>query len=175
MKIHHNGEFFKPLERRYKFVVLDYVDPIDCDMFSIHELYGMLKELGLGDDNKILFMHFRIIGMSLDDGFVPLIANAYVIKLLNYVPTCKEAKVYIEAGVSLVEKHLAELLFSHSQSKGADIVSFMLDSPEIGKEEEHVDTSTHASTCDVYLVVYYRNDENVRNLDCDNDVSMEYI
>ncbi|GJW76711.1 hypothetical protein Tco_0138393 [Tanacetum coccineum] len=87
-------------------------------MFSIHELYGMLNELGLGNDNKILFMRFRILGMSLDDGLVPLMADAYVIKLLDYVPTCKEIEVYIESGVSLVKQYLVELLVSHSQSKG---------------------------------------------------------
>ncbi|GKB92916.1 hypothetical protein Tco_0965188 [Tanacetum coccineum] len=78
----------------------------------------MLKELGLGDDNKILFMHFRILGMSLDDELVPLEANADVIKLLNYVPMCKETEVYIETDLLLLKQHLVELLVSHSQSKG---------------------------------------------------------
>nr|GEY31827.1 hypothetical protein [Tanacetum cinerariifolium] len=61
---------------------------------------------------------FKIFGMSLDDELVPLEANADVIKLLNYVPTCKEILVYIETDLLLLEQHLAELLVSHSQSKG---------------------------------------------------------
>ncbi|GJX51418.1 hypothetical protein Tco_0278263 [Tanacetum coccineum] len=56
-------------------VLYDYVDSVDSDMFSLYELFGMLKELGLGDNNQILFTHFRIYGMSLDDGFVLLMTN----------------------------------------------------------------------------------------------------
>ncbi|GKB32626.1 hypothetical protein Tco_0872027 [Tanacetum coccineum] len=121
-------------------------------MFSIHELYEMFNELGLWDDNKILVMRFRILGMSLDDGLVPLIVDAYVIKLLDYVPTCKEIEVYIETDVSLVEQYLVELLVSHSQNKGVGH-ALMLDWPKMGKEEEHVDTSSQASTSDVCPVV----------------------
>ncbi|GJZ44624.1 serine-threonine/tyrosine-protein kinase catalytic domain-containing protein [Tanacetum coccineum] len=119
------------------------------------------------------------------DGLVPLMADADVIKLLNYVCGCKEIKVYIETGVSLVELHLLELLASQSQSKGVviekivedNIVSIsgkdsrllMLEWPKMGREEEHVDTSNHASTTEV---VEPRNDENVGNLDCDSEVPM---
>ncbi|GJR34028.1 hypothetical protein Tco_1209712 [Tanacetum coccineum] len=88
IKIHHNGEFSKPPKRRYKFDMLDCVDLIDSDVFSIHELDEMLEELDVD-----------------------------VIKLLNYTPECKEIEVYIETDVSLVEQHLVELLV-HSQSKG---------------------------------------------------------
>nr|GEX45475.1 transposase, MuDR, MULE transposase domain protein [Tanacetum cinerariifolium]GEY13202.1 transposase, MuDR, MULE transposase domain protein [Tanacetum cinerariifolium] len=87
-------------------------------MFFVYEWSGMLKELGLGDNNKILFTYFRIHGMSLDDGFVLLMANSDVIKLWNYVIGCKEVEVYIKTGVSLVELHLVELVVSQSQIKG---------------------------------------------------------
>ncbi|GKA86278.1 hypothetical protein Tco_0807989 [Tanacetum coccineum] len=82
MTIHHNGEFSKPPSRRYKFVELDYVNLVYCNMFSINE------ELCLRYNNKILFTHFRIPGISLDDGLVSLMADDDVIKLLNYVPGC---------------------------------------------------------------------------------------
>ncbi|GJX04024.1 hypothetical protein Tco_0189940 [Tanacetum coccineum] len=188
MKIHHNGEFLRAPERRYKVDVLDYVDLIDCDMFFIHELVGMLGELSLGDNNKILYTHFRTPGMSLDDGLVSLMTDEDVIKLLNYVPMYKEIKVYIEIDVSLVQQHLVELLVSQSKCVGNGVVIeeivednvistsgkesrlLMLEWSEMGKEEEHVDTSTHASTSDVCPVVESRNDENVGNLYCDNEI-----
>nr|GEW59618.1 transposase, MuDR, MULE transposase domain protein [Tanacetum cinerariifolium] len=47
IKIHHDGEFFKPPERRYKFALLDYADLVDSDMFSLYELSRMLKEVSL--------------------------------------------------------------------------------------------------------------------------------
>ncbi|GKB72344.1 hypothetical protein Tco_0933756 [Tanacetum coccineum] len=164
MKIHFIGEFFKPPERQYKFVVLDYVYLIDCDMFSINELDGMLEELGLGDNNKILYTHFRIPDMSLDDGLVPLMADQDVIKLLNYVPECKEIKSKSVGNGVVIEKIVEDNVVT---SSGRD-----QDWSELGKEEEHVDTSTHASTFDVCPVVESRNDENVGNLYCDNDVPM---
>ncbi|GJY50975.1 hypothetical protein Tco_0441822 [Tanacetum coccineum] len=90
--------------------------------------------------------------------------------------------------MSLIEQHLLKLLVSHSQSKGVgngvvieeivednvvynsgkDLRLLMLECPEIGKEEEHVDTSTHALISKICLIVKPRNDENVGNLDCDN-------
>nr|GEZ66865.1 hypothetical protein [Tanacetum cinerariifolium] len=48
----------------------------------------------------------------------------------------------------------------------------MLEWPEMGKDDEHVDISNHAPTYDVCPIVGPRNDENVENLDCDNDVPM---
>ncbi|GJZ21004.1 hypothetical protein Tco_0558043 [Tanacetum coccineum] len=184
-------------------------------MFSLYEWSEMLKELGLGDNNKILFTHFRIHGMPLDDGFVPLMANVDVIKLLNYVTRCKEIEVYIETDVSLVELHLVELVVSQSHIKGVgngvvieeivedNVVSSSgkesgmlmlewhgmgkeevisrsgkesrlstLEWPDMGKEDKHVNTSTQALTSDVCPVVEPRNDENVGNLDCDNEVPM---
>nr|GEV64888.1 hypothetical protein [Tanacetum cinerariifolium] len=112
-------------------------------MFSINELDGMLEELGLGDNNKILYTHFRIPGMSLDDGHSQSksVGNAVVIE-------------------EIVEDNVVS-------SSGRD-----QDCSELGKEEEHVDTSTHASTFDICPVVEFRDDENVGSLYCDNDVPM---
>ncbi|GJR92522.1 hypothetical protein Tco_0264696 [Tanacetum coccineum] len=90
-------------------------------MFSLCELFGMLNELGLGDNNLVMFTYFRIPGMSLDDCLVPLMVDANVIKLLNYIFGCKEIEVYIETGVSLVELHLVKSLvasFSHGKHVG---------------------------------------------------------
>ncbi|GKC89436.1 hypothetical protein Tco_1150085 [Tanacetum coccineum] len=106
----------------------------------------------------------------------------------SFTPLRKIKGVYIETDMSLIEQHLLELLVSYSQSKGVgngvvieeivednvvynsgkDLRLLMLECPEIGKEEEHVDTSTHALISKICLIVKPRNDENVRNLDCDN-------
>ncbi|GJU49024.1 hypothetical protein Tco_1218579 [Tanacetum coccineum] len=52
-------------------------------MFSLCELFGMLNELGLGDNNLVMFTYFRIPGMSLDDCLVPLMVDANVIKIIE--------------------------------------------------------------------------------------------
>ncbi|GJW24890.1 hypothetical protein Tco_0038701 [Tanacetum coccineum] len=90
-------------------LVYDYADQIDCDLFSIHELVGMLGECGLGNGDKMIFTHFRIPGKSLDDGLVLLMADEHVPTLLKYLPGCKEIEVYIEANVSLVGQHMLEV------------------------------------------------------------------
>ncbi|GJQ99017.1 hypothetical protein Tco_0522002, partial [Tanacetum coccineum] len=170
IKIHHNGEFSKPPKRRYKIVVLNYVDLVDCDVLSVDELNEMLEEPRLRDNNKTLFTHFKIPGMSLDDVLVSLMADADVIKLLNYLPMCKETKVCIETDVSLVEQHLVEFLVSHSQSK--EVVSssekelrlLMLEWLKMGKKEEYGHTLTHALTYDVYPIVEFRNIGKTRDV-----------
>nr|GEU30512.1 transposase, MuDR, MULE transposase domain protein [Tanacetum cinerariifolium] len=110
-------------------------------MFFIYELVRMLGELGLGDNNKIMYTYFRIPSMSLDDGLVSLMADEDVIKLLNYVPMYKEIKVYIETNVS-------------SKCVGDDVV--------IKEIVEYNVFSTGRKES--------RNDENIGNLDCDNEV-----
>ena len=66
----------------------------------------MLAELGLGDDKQLLFIHFKVPGLSLDDGLVPLMSDQDVLTLLKFVPRYKEIDVYVESDVSLVEKHM---------------------------------------------------------------------
>ncbi|GJT75152.1 hypothetical protein Tco_1041877 [Tanacetum coccineum] len=48
----------------------------------------------------------------------------------------------------------------------------MLEWLDMCKEDEHADTSNHALTSIVFLVVEPANDENVRYLDCDYEVPM---
>nr|GEV84761.1 hypothetical protein [Tanacetum cinerariifolium] len=84
----------------------------------------------------------EILEMSLDDCLVLLMADADVIKSLSYVLSGKDSRL------------------------------FMLEWSKMGKDDEHVDISNHAPTYDVCPIVGPRNDENVENLDCDNDVPM---
>ncbi|GKD74224.1 hypothetical protein Tco_1332506 [Tanacetum coccineum] len=69
-------------------------------MFGMYTPEEMFKDLGY-IEGMLLFMHFRIHGQSLDEGLLPLMS-------LEYVPKFREVEVYIETGVSLIEKHLME-------------------------------------------------------------------
>ncbi|GKE45343.1 hypothetical protein Tco_1472627, partial [Tanacetum coccineum] len=64
IKIYHNGVFSKPSERRYTFALLDYVDSVDSDMFSLYELFEMLKELELhlGESLVVSQSHSKRVG-----------------------------------------------------------------------------------------------------------------
>ncbi|GJZ18265.1 hypothetical protein Tco_0554388 [Tanacetum coccineum] len=48
----------------------------------------------------LLFMHFRILGQSLDEGSLPLMSEEDVIRLLEYVPRFRE----VEGKAVLIEK-----------------------------------------------------------------------
>nr|GEU71228.1 hypothetical protein [Tanacetum cinerariifolium] len=70
----------------------------------------MLEDLGI-KGGSFLFSHFKIPRKSLDEGLVPLTYHQDVLSLLEYVPSYKEIKVY-------VEKHTMEVVFS----KGKGVV-----------------------------------------------------
>ncbi|GJX47508.1 reverse transcriptase domain-containing protein [Tanacetum coccineum] len=75
----------------------------------------MFKDLGY-IEGMLLFMHFRIPRQSLDGGLLPLMSEEDVIRFLEYVLRFREAEVYIETGVSLVEKHLMERMTSKGKA-----------------------------------------------------------
>ena len=57
----------------------------------------MLRQFGLGDDDKIMFTHLRITGQYLDDGLIPLMSDQDVLTLFKYVPKFED--VYVESDV----------------------------------------------------------------------------
>nr|KAJ0220862.1 hypothetical protein LSAT_V11C200092010 [Lactuca sativa] len=71
MTIHHGGMFIKYPGRRYVVGSIDYVDYVDMDMFSIHELNGMLKEISYNNGEPIYY-HFLIPEIEIDYGLLPL-------------------------------------------------------------------------------------------------------
>nr|GEV34569.1 hypothetical protein [Tanacetum cinerariifolium] len=122
LQIHHNGEFISPPIRRYRFGDIDWFDFVHCDMFSMNILEEIFKDLGY-IDGRILFTHFRIPRESFDVGLLPLMFDKGVIRFLKCVPRCKEVEVYIETGVSLIERHVMERMTS--KSKGVVIIEIV--------------------------------------------------
>ncbi|GKC94243.1 hypothetical protein Tco_1159685 [Tanacetum coccineum] len=108
LKVHHNGYFTSPPDRRYNNVLVDWFDLVDSEPFSINEYDSLLEDLGFKDD-RILFSHFRVRRKSLDEGFAPLMFGEDVLSLLWHVPRDIEIEVYVENGVSLVEKQMMEV------------------------------------------------------------------
>ncbi|GKE09912.1 hypothetical protein Tco_1413463, partial [Tanacetum coccineum] len=81
IKVHHNGYFTSPLDRRYSNAIVDWYDLVDNELFSINEYDSLLEDLGF-KDGKILFSHFRILRKLLDEGLAPLMSDEYVLSLL---------------------------------------------------------------------------------------------
>ncbi|GJU66464.1 hypothetical protein Tco_1252723 [Tanacetum coccineum] len=49
LNIHHTGDFTTLTERRHRFADIDWFDLVDCEQFSLHELDGILEDLGYKD------------------------------------------------------------------------------------------------------------------------------
>ena len=74
----------KSPERRYVDGTIDYVDFVDIDVFSVHELDTMVREIGYVE-GKTLYYHFLIPEVELDFGLLPLGNDGDVHVLSNYV------------------------------------------------------------------------------------------
>ncbi|GKC40735.1 hypothetical protein Tco_1053119, partial [Tanacetum coccineum] len=135
LKVNHNGYFTSPPGRRYSLAVVDWYDLVDSKMFTIKEYDSLLEDLGF-KDGRILFSYFRIPRKSLDEGLTPLMSNEDVHSLLNYVPRHREIEVYVEIGVSSVEKQMMEVRLG--KGKGVLI-------EEIAKDDD-VEYKNEAST-----------------------------
>ena len=87
--------FTKKPGRAYISGKTQYVDLVDTDEFSVHELDTMLTEIGYNDQVP-MYYHFKIPDLDLDYGLKPLGNDEDVLQFLKYFPKCKLADVFIE-------------------------------------------------------------------------------
>ena len=104
MKRHYSGVFTKSPGRKYVDGTVSYVDDVDTDLFSVHELDDMVRELGYKGE-QTLYYHFCIPEFPLDYGLLPLGNDQDVLKLVSYVPKHRLVKVYIEIGQTRVASY----------------------------------------------------------------------
>ncbi|GKG13445.1 hypothetical protein Tco_0350405, partial [Tanacetum coccineum] len=117
------------------------------ELFSINEYDSLLEDLGF-KDGKILFSHFRILGKSLDEGLAPLMFDEDVLSLLWHAPRDREIEVYVENGVSLVEKQMMEVRLA----KGNGVLIEEIDDV---KNKNEASTSKVAPLGEVYGTSIY--------------------
>ncbi|KAL8227069.1 hypothetical protein R6Q57_016901 [Mikania cordata] len=67
IKIHHGGIFTKFPDRTYTEGQVMYVDLMNRDEFSVHEINSIVKELGYSV-KKIMFYHYKIPNQDLNFG-----------------------------------------------------------------------------------------------------------
>ncbi|KAL4585010.1 hypothetical protein LXL04_009623 [Taraxacum kok-saghyz] len=102
LQIHHGGEFSKFPGRQYVNGTYSYIDFLDADEFSVHELNSMMQQLGYGGNRK-LYYHFKKPGSDLDTGLLALGTDNDVCKLTSYVPKHRLLEVYIEVDRTKVQ------------------------------------------------------------------------
>ena len=71
LKLHHGGKFTKFPSRRYANGKVNFVDYVDIDLFSAHDLDEMMEWLGYDGVAKIYY-HFMIPDSDLDFGLKAL-------------------------------------------------------------------------------------------------------
>ncbi|GJX12395.1 hypothetical protein Tco_0204153 [Tanacetum coccineum] len=96
IKLHYGGVFTKSPNRKYINGNITFVDMIDSDEFSVHEIDSMLEDLGQ-DGHRVMFYHFLKPGCDLDNGLEPIACDRDVVVLGNYVSEgLKLVEVFVE-------------------------------------------------------------------------------
>lgn len=83
---------------------ITYVDLVDSEYFSMHEIDAMVQEIGYSEDD-IMYYHFLKPGYDLDFGLLALGNDQDVINMLKYVANDRLIEVYIEHGVTTLKNH----------------------------------------------------------------------
>ncbi|KAL4570929.1 hypothetical protein LXL04_026594 [Taraxacum kok-saghyz] len=106
-KIHHSGLFMKNRGVTYEYGAVDYYDFVDMDVFSIHELADMVRELDNQHSEPISFK-FHIPGTQLDVGLLPLLTDGDVHVMSGFVKENKVLEIYVEHRESTVNQILQD-------------------------------------------------------------------
>ncbi|KAL4573250.1 hypothetical protein LXL04_020049 [Taraxacum kok-saghyz] len=118
LKIHHGGMFTTSRSRRKVDGTIDFFNYVDTDLFSVHEVDAMVKELGYME-KKGLNYHFLILELDLDFGLLPLVIDGDVHALSIYVPTTNRV---IEHGQTRVTSYF-QTIDEEPLGKDTDVIS----------------------------------------------------
>ncbi|KAK9048149.1 hypothetical protein SSX86_032888 [Deinandra increscens subsp. villosa] len=102
-KIFHGGQFIENPGRKYTMGKVDFVDMIDADEFSVHELDLMIQMLG-HPKHDLIYYYFKIPSEDLNLGLRPLGNDKDVAELFKYVATNKVISIYTKHGGTLLDK-----------------------------------------------------------------------
>ncbi|CAI9303981.1 unnamed protein product [Lactuca saligna] len=97
IKLHRGGNFTKLPNTKYVKGEVRYIDLVDIDEFSVHELDAMMLELGYSIP-PVIYYHFRIPHEDLDFGLRALRNDNDVLNLAQYIGDNKVIEVYTEHG-----------------------------------------------------------------------------
>ncbi|CAI9260492.1 unnamed protein product [Lactuca saligna] len=92
--------------RRYKKGKVKYVDLVDIDEFSIHDIDEMMNILGCVEEGKLLYYHFKRPLLDLDIGLFALAYDSDINHLRTYVGKYKLIEVYTDHGKTMLNTYL---------------------------------------------------------------------
>ncbi|XP_023739755.2 uncharacterized protein LOC111887845 [Lactuca sativa] len=104
VRLHHGGQFTKFPGRKYIKGKQNYVDLLDIDTFSIHDIDEMMEELGhIDSDQTLLYYHFMRPFGDLDFGLFAFRSDQDVHHLGTYVANHKLIDLFLEWNDSPIE------------------------------------------------------------------------
>jgi hypothetical protein len=107
IKLHHGGSFSRFPDRSYLGGKVNYIDLIDIEKFSIHELDAIMLRLDYTERGKAIYYHYLEPGSNLDFGLHALGNDSDVLSLAKHVPMNKVIHVYTEHGTSTVHTYFS--------------------------------------------------------------------
>nr|KAJ0222891.1 hypothetical protein LSAT_V11C200090640 [Lactuca sativa] len=99
VKLHHGGEFTKFPNVNYIEGTVMYVDMVDIEEFSIHEMNAIMKGLGYSVP-PVIYYHFRVPKGDMHFGLRALGNDDDVLNLAYNVKEHKLIRVYTENGIT---------------------------------------------------------------------------
>ncbi|CAI9275866.1 unnamed protein product [Lactuca saligna] len=96
--LYHGGEFTKFPGRKYIKGKQTYIDLLDMDTFSVHDIDEMMEQLGYVDEGIPLYYHFKQPFSDLDFELFALGSDHDVRHLGTFISKHKLIEVYIEHG-----------------------------------------------------------------------------
>lgn len=119
VKLHHGGEFTNFPGRKYVRGKVNYVDLVDMDTFSVHDIDDLMEELGYCEEGNLLFYHFLRPTADLDFGLFALACDQDVLYLGQFVANHKLIDIYIEHGKTNL--HTYSMSPNHSKVRLVEI------------------------------------------------------
>ncbi|XP_035845219.1 uncharacterized protein LOC118491500 [Helianthus annuus] len=96
-RIHHGGRLTHPPGRTYVGGRINYVDLIDIDLFSVHEVSLMINELGYSVNDHIIY-HYLNPKKDMDNGIEELGTDSDVLRFSAHVEEHKLIELYTTHG-----------------------------------------------------------------------------
>nr|KAJ0227088.1 hypothetical protein LSAT_V11C100000450 [Lactuca sativa] len=121
IKLHHGGEFTKFPNVNYIEGTVTYVDMVDIEEFSIHEMDVIMKGLGYSVP-PVIYYHFRVPKGDMHFGLWALGNDDDVLNRAQYVKQQKLIRVYTKHGITnlltyfMPPKPIRKILQSNEQN-----------------------------------------------------------
>nr|KAJ0213473.1 hypothetical protein LSAT_V11C400168770 [Lactuca sativa] len=139
IKLHHGGKFTKLPDIKYIGGEVRYVDYVDIDEFSVHELDAIMLDLGypdprnseFADESPVIYYHFRIPNGEFQFGLRALGNDQDVINLSKYIAHNKLIEVYTEHGKTNLLTY-----FMSPNTKGKVVIEELPENDDQGAEVE---------------------------------------